>query len=95
MDAEKVNKAAILAAASYDNPFDEPAYDKRFYDGFMACAKWLMQQPLAERLTEEEKKKIKAKYNELKSLNSITNDMFADDAAILEWLFGKELFNKK
>ena len=95
MDADKLNEAAILAAASYNNPFDEPAYDKRFYDGFMACANWLMQQPLADRLTEEEKKKIKAKYNELKSLNSITNDMFDDDAAILEWLFGKDLFNEE
>lgn len=32
---QQIENAAILAAASYNNPFDEPAYDKRFYDGFI------------------------------------------------------------
>lgn len=62
MEKEKLNKAAIIAAANYDNPFDEPAYDKKFYDGFIASADWLMQQPLYERLTEDEKEKIKKLY---------------------------------
>lgn len=37
---EQLERAAILAAASYDNPFDEPAYDKRFHDGFIAGANY-------------------------------------------------------
>lgn len=32
---QQIENAAILAAAGYNNPFDEPAYDKRFYDGFI------------------------------------------------------------
>ena len=92
MDADKLNEAA--GKDWCDNVLDrdlKPITKQAFKRG----ANWLMQQPLANRLTDEEKEKIKAKYNELKSLNSITNDMFADDTAILEWLFGKELFNEK
>ena len=87
MDANKLNEAARENVRKY--PHQHRSYT------FRQGANWLMQQPLADRLTEEEKERIKAKYNELKSLNSITNDMFADDTAILEWLFGKELFNEK
>lgn len=36
MTQEQIRNAAIIAAANYDNPFDEPAYDKRFFDGFLA-----------------------------------------------------------
>lgn len=91
MEKEKLNKAAdILAGDTYDA-------ESRlcFIDGVVACADWLMQQPLSERLTDEEKEKIRAKYNELKSLNAITNKMFADDTAILDWLFGADLFKEK
>lgn len=35
---DEIDKAAVIAAANYNNPFDEPAYDKRFYDGFKAGA---------------------------------------------------------
>jgi len=42
MIEEKLNNAAIIAAANYDNPFDEPAYDKNFYDGFKAGAEWML-----------------------------------------------------
>lgn len=92
MDADKLNWAAIAYAnknTTAINPFG------RIMDDFKAGADWVLSQPLADRLTEAEKERIKAKYNELKSLNSITNDMFADDTAILEWLFGKELFTNQ
>ena len=92
MDADKLNEAAITYAKKNTtalNPFG------RIMDDFKAGASWLIQQPLADRMTDEEKEKIKAKFNELKSLNSITNEMFADDTAILEWLFGKELFTNQ
>ncbi|MBD5332204.1 MAG: hypothetical protein HDR97_00425 [Bacteroides sp.] len=87
MDKEKLNEAARENVRKY--PHQHRSYT------FRQGADWIMQQPLSERLTEDEKEKIKAKYNELKSLNSITNEMFADDTAILEWLFGKGLFNEK
>ncbi|MBD5302316.1 MAG: hypothetical protein HDS16_04890 [Bacteroides sp.] len=87
MDADKLNEAARENVRKY--PHQHRSYT------FRQGADWLMQQPLADRMTDEEKEKIRAKYNELKSLNSITNDMFADDTAIFEWLFGAELFNEK
>ena len=108
MDAEKLNEAArearretaIQARSDWHHSLDGVSLDSVSIDelvesAFEKGAQWLMQQPLADRLTEEEKEKIKAKYNELKSLNSITDEMFADDTAILEWLFDKELFNEK
>ncbi|MBD5367291.1 MAG: hypothetical protein HDR82_09910 [Bacteroides sp.] len=94
MDADKLNEAAVEYRNS-SNVSTENFCLTDIEDAFEACAQWLMQQPLSDRLTDEEKERIKAKYNELKSLNSITNDMFADDTAILEWLFGKELFTNQ
>lgn len=93
MDKEKLNKAAEEAAEKYINA--SYAFCNEVFDGFISGADWLMQQPLSERLTDEEKEKIRAKYNELKSLNSISNEMFADDTAILDWLFGKDLFTNQ
>lgn len=92
MDANKLNEAAWEYHKS--NRYEDNPYRADIMDAFCNGASWLMQQPLADRLTDEEKERIKAKHNELKSLNSITNDMFADDTAILEWLFGKDLFNQ-
>lgn len=42
MDKEKLRSAAIIAACNYDNPLGEPAYDKNFYDGFMAGADYAL-----------------------------------------------------
>lgn len=101
MDREKLNKRAIIAAANYDNPFDEPAYDKKFYDGFMACADWLMQQPLSEKLTDEEKEKICYLYH---GFNSFTEDerclpfmgiSLTMIMATFESIFGADLFKEK
>lgn len=98
MDREKINDAADTAFLENYFPSATESPDPRwdmFADGFKQGTDWLMQQPLSERLTEEEKEKIRAKYNELKSLNSISNEMFADDTAILDWLFGKDLFTNQ
>ena len=99
MDADKLNEAAELHSTAAYNKYPEGVTKDTFeYEcnkAFKRGVEWLMQQPLADRLTDEEKERIKAKHSELKSLNSISNEMFADDTAILEWLFGKELFNKK
>lgn len=95
MDADKLNEEAEKYFKE-ESVFRPPCLCIGFVlDAFHEGANYLMKQPLADRLTNEEKEKIKAKFNELKSLNSITNDMFVDDTAILEWLFGKELFNEK
>lgn len=61
MDRKKLNKAAdILAGDTYDA-------ESRlcFIDGVVACADWLMQQPLSERLSEEEKEKINKLQGEI------------------------------
>lgn len=42
MTNEQIEKAAMLAACDYDNPDDEPCYDKNFYDGFIAGAKYTL-----------------------------------------------------
>lgn len=89
MDRENLIKAAKV------NYLGDPLAAWLKEECFIQGADWLMQQPLSERLTDEEKEKIRAKYNELKSLNAITNEMFADDTAILEWLFGADLFKEK
>ena len=108
MDRVKLNEAArearretaIQARSDWHHSLDGVSLDSVSIDeliesAFEKGAQWLMTQPLSDRLTEEEKEKIKAKYNELKSLNSITNEMFADDTAVLEWLFGSDLFKEK
>lgn len=61
MDRDKLNKAAEEAAEKYINASD--AFCNEVFDGFIQGANWLMQQPLSERLTDEEKKWIKERYN--------------------------------
>ena len=95
MDKDKLNEAAEEYMKTAPIEAVSPYYDEDMVEMFKGGVNWLLSQPLTDRLTDEEKERIKAKYNELKSLNSITNEMFADDTAILEWLFGKELFNEK
>lgn len=94
MDIEKLDMAAIIAAARYDNPFDEPAYDKKFYDVFKAGTDWLMQQPLSERLTEEEKEKIKAIYfRNVYSVADVQSNF--TEKCLIDALFGADLFKDK
>ena len=83
MDADKLNEAA--GEDWCDNVLDrdlKPITKQAFKRG----AQWLIQQPLADRLTEEEKKKIKALYNEYHA------HVFHIE---MEQIFGKELFNEK
>lgn len=46
-------------------------------------------------LTKEQREAIKAKYHEVRTINSCTNDLFADDTAIFNWLFGEDFFGKE
>lgn len=61
MDADKLNEAA----KEYRNDSNVTTEDfclTDIEDAFNAGAQWLMQQPLADRLTKEEKERIKAIY---------------------------------
>ena len=106
MDAHKVNEAAE------DNiPAHAPdaLYDEGFVGGFMACANWLMQQPLADRLTEDEKEKIKEIFKRANdsyvandNLNTPRTPTEAHSRgyvvgvmSAIEDIFGRELFNEK
>lgn len=59
MDRIELIKAAWDAS---DNAVFDSNNWNNYNDGFMKGAEWLMQQPLADRLTDEEKEKIKAIY---------------------------------
>ena len=93
MDKDKLNEAAkdIANRCGFDD-FDKDSVDF----GFKAGTDWLLSQPLADRLTDKEKEKIKGYLIGAKivyahgghaSLEGI-RDMFFD-------IFGKELFNGK
>ena len=97
MDADKVNEAAITYAKKNTtalNPFG------RIMDDFKAGVEWLMQQPLADRLTDVEKAKAIAAYKRAeKCYNDEADDMsYAAGLVVktvLKEIFGKELFNEK
>ena len=93
MDADKLNEAAL------DNiPAHAPdaLYDEGFVGGFMACANWLMQQPLADRLTDEEKERIKGYMMSIFAFQLCgTNPSCEAVKDMIIDIFGKELFNEK
>lgn len=65
MDADKLNEACDTAFLENYFPSATESPDPRwemFADGFKQGADWLMHQPLADRLTDEEKERIKAIY---------------------------------
>ena len=78
MDADKLNEAARENVRKY--PHQHRSYT------FRQGAQWLIQQPLADRLTDEEKERIKVLYNEYHA------HVFHIE---MEQIFGKELFNEK
>lgn len=90
MDKEKLNKAAEDEAHSNYN-----VCCNDYKGGFIKGAEWLLSQPLCERLTEEEKEKIKAIYNRktIQTMDDI-NKKFTEEC-LWEAIFEKELFNIK
>ncbi|MDE5886707.1 MAG: hypothetical protein K2H46_03865 [Muribaculaceae bacterium] len=62
MDKEKLNEAAW----DYHNTnrYEDNPYRADIMDAFCYGADWLMKQPLADRLTDEEKEKIIKRYND-------------------------------
>ena len=89
MDKDKLNEVAWDYHS--DNYFANNPHREDIMDAFKDGAEWLMQQPLADRLTDVEKEKIKGFYNN-PSLNKFAREI-AD--GILSVIFGKELFNEK
>lgn len=109
MDKDKLIKAAEEYA--HENSWypsetfyesDITAMEESFSDTFKAGADWLMQQPLADRLTEEEKERIikKYKFNDEAGLaTAIRTGEMANKHILmrdlLEDIFGEKLFNEK
>lgn len=99
MEKEKLNKAATLYAYGSEEPIVRTGDNALFYTGFLSGTDWLMQQPLSERLTEEEKEKIKAEFEhnaEMYDLGSVVpatmGTMHNGKMELLESIFGKDLF---
>lgn len=96
MDADKLNEAAYIFAhvQAVSSPYRE--------DDFKSGANWLMAQPLADRLTDEEKERIikKYKFNDEAGLaTAIRTGEMANKHILmrdlLEDIFGEKLFNEK
>ena len=105
MDKDKLNEAMLRAWCQYRNmeyvpDFVNPLPSENFERGFKQGTQWLMQQPLADRLTDEEKEKIRAIYKDYEKLETY-GEALSDRTAgrmqcfTLEQIFGKELFNEK
>ena len=84
MDKEKLIKAAWDYRKA--NRYEDNPYQTDIMDAFCYGADWLMAQPLADRLTDEEKEKIRALYNEYHA------HVFHIE---MDAIFGKDLFNDK
>ena len=83
MDKDKTIKAAWDYHKT--NRYEGNPYRADIMDAFCNGADWLMKQPLADRLTDEEKEKIRAEYRQ----------DFYPQRNLLIALFGKDLFNEK
>lgn len=89
----------ILKQAAKHHAYNN--YDRSYRDrqeGFEACGEWFMQQPLADRLTDEEKETIIKAYTEAKQDSTAINEDCQMIGSVvvetLESLFGKEIFSK-
>ena len=93
MDADKVNEAAEKCTYYKDNM--TAGYARGHYDGFKVGTLWFMQQPLADRLTEEEKEKIMQIYRHASSPSNRVTFAGQTVLRLFPGIFGKELFNEK
>ena len=93
MGRDKLNDAAEKYFKE-ESAFRPPCLCKGFVlDAFLAGALWLMTQPLADRLTDEEKAELIADFNRCKLL---ANKDYRDGRIVTYAnIFGKELFNGK
>lgn len=93
MGRDKLNDAAEKYFKE-ESAFRPPCLCKGFVlDAFLAGALWLMTQPLADRLTDEEKAELIADFNRCKLL---ANKDYRDGRIVTYAnIFGNDLFNEK
>lgn len=89
MNREKLNDAAENHAKVMG---DVPVINSTH--AFKSGADWLMQQPLSERLTDDEKEKIRALYNG-ETFGELDFIELVSTRRIFKNLFGPELFEEK
>lgn len=91
MDREKLNKVARNYAAWETINSSDPNNNYYCVSGFIKGAEWLQLQPLAERLTEDEKKWINERYSYYMSEepNCYLGSRMRNE---YELIFGTELF---
>ena len=104
MYADKLNEAAmearhetaIQARSDWHHSLDGVSLDSVSIDelvesAFKAGVNWLMQQPLADRLTDEEKERLKAIYfRNVYSVADVQSNF--TEKCLIDALFGEELF---
>lgn len=90
MDKDKLNEAAWDYHS--DNYFANNPHREDIMDAFKDSAEWLMSQPLSDRLTDEEKERIKGMWHDLMELylNSKSSKL-SDFVSMFKELFGVEL----
>lgn len=94
-------KAQAFAESQIDgmefaNEYERQCALNNYKYAYLQGSNDILSLPLSERLTEEEKEKIRAKYNEVKELSLAIgdNEMFAGDEAVFEWLFGSDFLEE-
>lgn len=93
---EKLDKAAenhLDLLAEYADEYPDMADVK---NAFKMGVRWLMKQPLPERLNPDERERMKAVYSALsEGLDCCHDEHFYDSMEYIEKIFGKELFEHK
>lgn len=93
-----MEKDRLKKIAEYVSPIASAKEKDMFKDGFIRGAKWLQSQPLADRLTEEERERIKTMYNQaVDDTKGYYSDTWDAAYAVIEFceeIFGKEMFEK-
>ena len=100
MERDKLNDAA--RDASDNAVFDSHPWNN-YNEGFIKGAEWLMQQPLADRLTNEEKERIKIEYAELlkaqrkarQDRDTFYGNILSAQRGVYESIFGSDLFSEE
>ena len=89
MDADKVNEEAWDYHS--DNYFADNPHREDIMGAFCKGAYWFMQQPLSDRLTDEEKERIKAIYfRNVYSVADVQSNF--TEKCLIDAIFGKEIF---
>lgn len=104
MDADKLTEAirlfreSLLSRDIITDPHKTWGENLRPYeDAFREVAQWLFQQPLVDRMTDEEKEKIREIYFSNRPMTNWVNvdkKLSAYVCQLLESIFGTKLFNE-